>query len=80
MKKYFKHLKETLLYLAVFCLVMVAIILPCVSLGVVLTCGLWWLIPLEIIVEVAIIPLMKGLSDELDPSDRGNNGFGSTGR
>ena len=60
MKKYFEHLKETLLYLAVFGLVMVAIILPYVPLGVALTCGLWWLIPLAIIVDVAIIPLMKG--------------------
>lgn len=66
MKKYFKHLKETLLCLAVFCLVMVTIISPCVSLGVALTCGLWWLIPLAIIVDVAIIPLIFVLNEKLD--------------
>lgn len=66
MKKYFEHLKETLLYLAVFCLVMVTIISPCVSLGVALTCGLWWLIPLAIIVDVAIIPLIFVLNEKLD--------------
>ena len=66
MKKYFEYLKETLLYLALFGLVMVAIILPCVSLGVALTYGLWWLIPLAIIVEVAIIPLISVLNEKLD--------------
>ena len=64
MKKYFEYLKETLLYLAVFGLVMVAIILPCVSLGVVLTYGFWWLIPCAIIIDVAIIPLISVLYEK----------------
>lgn len=66
MKKYFEHLKETLLSFAFVGLSAVAIISPCVSLGVGLTRGLWWLIPLEIIVEVAIIPLISVLSEKLD--------------
>ena len=66
MKKYFEHLKETLLGLTTFGLVMVTIISPCASIAVALMYGTWWLIPCAIIVDVALIPLISILDEKLE--------------